>query len=322
MKKNIAVITGGTSGEREISLKSVQTILNHIDTNKYNTFKVLINGKEWNVLENEKEHAIDKNDFSFTSNNKKIKFDAVFIIIHGTPGEDGKIQGYLDILGIPYTSCGVLVSALTFSKLYCNRFLNQFGIRTANSFLFKKGDAISSIENQLSFPCFVKPNNGGSSVGASRVNVRNDLNAAIEKAFSVDAEIIIEEYLAGTEVTCGVVDFKGEIRALPITEIVPKTAFFDYEQKYSANGADEITPARLSSAITKEIQETVVKVFKLLGCRNMSRIDFIIKDNVPFLLEVNTLPGLSPASILPKQAKVAGIDLTELFTGFVDQLFV
>lgn len=319
--KNIAVITGGTSGEREISLKSVQTVLDHIDTKKYNTFKVFINGSDWNVLYDGKEYSIDKNDFSFTLNQTRITFNGVFNIIHGTPGEDGKIQGYFDIMGIPHTSCGVLAASLTFSKNFCNRFLNQYGIRTGKSVLFRKNDDVKLIASQVASPCFVKPNNGGSSIGASKVNEAGELQTAIDKAFTVDTEIIIEEFLPGTEVTCGVVEYKGNVIALPITEIVPKATFFDYEQKYASNGADEITPARLSPEITKEIQETVVKVFKLLGCKNMSRIDFIIKNNVPYLLEVNTLPGLSAASILPKQAKVAGIDLTELFTSFVDRLF-
>lgn len=321
MKKNIAVITGGTSGEREISLKSVQTVLDHIDTEKYNAFKVLINGSDWNVLYDGKEYSIDKNNFSFRLNQTNIKFDGVFNIIHGTPGEDGKIQGYFDIMGIPYTSCGVLAASLTFSKNFCNRFLNQYGIRTGKSILFRKNNDPKTITSEISIPCFVKPNNGGSSIGASKVNEASELQAAINKAFIVDTEIIIEEFLPGTEVTCGVVEYRGNVIALPITEIVPKTDFFDYQQKYAANGADEITPARLSPEITKEIQETVVKVFKLLGCKNMSRIDFIIKENIPYLLEVNTLPGLSAASILPKQAKVAGIDLTELFTSFLDGLF-
>lgn len=306
---------GGDSSESVISLKSAEVVQKYLDSEKYNAYRVLINKEKWMLIHEGKEFPLDKNDFSANLNREKIKFDAVFNAIHGTPGEDGKLQGYFELLGIPYSSSGVLGSALTFSKGTCNAVIRAWGLAsTAKSVVVRKGEKanIPEIISQLGLPCFVKPNNGGSSFGASKVKSKNDLQPALNKAFEHDKEVIIEEFLPGTEVTCGVFRHAGKTTVLPVTEIVPKNDFFDFEAKYKG-ASQEITPARISPELTAQVQQITGTVFNKLGLKGMARIDFIIKENIPHLVEVNTTPGLSEQSIVPQQARAMGISLTELF---------
>jgi D-alanine-D-alanine ligase len=310
--ENLALVYGGFSGESAVSEKSAHEIFLRIDKQKYNPIKVKIVDKNWVAEYQDKFINIDKNDFSFISNGNKIKFDKVFNIIHGTPGEDGKLSGYFDLLGIPYNSSGVLVSALTFNKNWCNRFLSTYGITVPQSVVFYKNENNQEKINDLSYPCFVKPNNGGSSIGTHKVKNESELLKAIEDAFKHDTEVIVEEFIEGREFSCGVIKTSEGVKVLPVTEIIPQSEFFDYTQKYSENGAKEITPANLSLEETAACQQIVSKVFGILRLKKVARIDFILKNNQFYLIEVNTIPGMSPKSILPQQAKHIGWEFEEL----------
>lgn len=321
MKKNIAIVTGGNSSEYDISLQSAETIINNIDKSEYDAYKIVINGGQW-VLKrnNEEDIAIDKNDFSCIIENNKITFDCAFIAIHGTPGEDGKLQGYFDLLNIPYTTPGVLTTALTFDKNACNKLLKQYGVLSPASFLIKKEElpVTKEILSKISLPCFVKPNNGGSSYGISKVNKPEELESAINKALEHDDEALVELFIDGMEITCGVIKIKGEIKALGITEIVSHREFFDYEAKYLGM-SDEITPARISKEIEKECMDLSVFIYKKLNCKGMVRMDYILSEEKPYLIEVNITPGLTEESLYPKQAKYAGISLKDLFTSVIEE---
>ena len=322
MKKNIAVMAGGPSAEAGISLKSGQIVYEYLDKVRYNIYKVLIEGHNWIVESKDARILIDKNDFSCMINGTKLKFDAVFIAIHGTPAEDGKLQGYFDMLGIPYNCCGVLAAALTFDKNKTKEYLSPFGVLSAKAISAKKNEdraaLVSNVNEQLTYPVFVKPNKNGSSYGASKVNSKEELAAAISLGFDYDDEILIEEYIKGTEVTCGVISYKGKVTALPITEIRSKSDFFDYKAKYEGN-SKEVTPAEIDPIIAKQIQETVVYIYQKLDFKGMCRIDFIIRDGKYYMLEVNSVPGLSAESIVPQQAKVFGLTLTELFSNSIEE---
>jgi D-alanine-D-alanine ligase len=312
MKKNIAVITGGEASEREISLKSAGVVCKHLNKDKYNVFKIIIDGNDWLVERNNPVQLfIDKNDFSFTIEGHKIIFDAVFIAIHGTPAEDGKLQGYFDMLKIPYNACGVLQASLTFDKLRCKEYLSQFGIRTAKAELLRKSKQ-SNLQAGIAYPLFVKPNKNGSSYGASKVSQEGDLQTAIANAFTYDDEVLVEEYLQGIEVTNGVMRIDGKVTAMPITQIISNSEFFDYKAKYEGNSR-EITPAELDKELTKRIQETTEFIYSKLDFKGMCRVDYIIKGNDFYMLEVNSIPGLSEESVIPQQAKVMGISLEQLF---------
>ncbi len=311
MKKNIAVITGGEASEVGISLKSASVVCKHLNKDKYNVFKVVIEENDWIVeRENPVKLKIDKNDFSFTIEGHKITFDAVFMAIHGTPAEDGKLQGYFDMLKIPYNTCGVLQAALTFDKLRCKEYLEPFGVRTAKAVLLKRDEPVH--RPHIPLPVFVKPNKNGSSYGVSKVSKDEDLLPAIENSFKYDDEILVEEFLQGTEVTCGVITIDGKVQALPITEIRSKSEFFDYKAKYEGN-SQEITPAEIDPAIAKNIQQTSEFIYKKLGFKGVCRIDYIIKGHDHYMLEVNSIPGLSEESIVPQQAKAMGLSLEKLF---------
>lgn len=314
MKKNIAVITGGNSSEVGIALKSASVVCKHLNKEKYNVFKVVIDGAQWYVeRDNPVRLPIDKNDFSFTIEGHKITFDAVFIAIHGTPAEDGKLQGYFDLLSIPYNCCGVLQAALTFDKQRCKEYVSLHGVKTAKAVLLKKiGFDSSRFSLPLSLPLFVKPNKNGSSYGAAKVTEQQQLLPAIENAFNYDDEILVEEYLQGTEVTCGVITRNGQVTALPITEIRSKKGFFDYEAKYEGASV-EVTPAEIDAALFAQIQETSARIYQLLDFKGMSRIDYIIRGTEYYMLEVNSVPGLSEESIVPQQARAMGLSLEELF---------
>ncbi len=312
MKKNIAVITGGEASERGISLKSADVVCTHLNKDKYNVFKIVIEGNDWVVERNNPVKLfIDKNDFTFTIEEHKINFDAVFIAIHGTPAEDGKLQGYFELLKIPFNACGVLQAALTFDKLRCKEYLAPLGIKTANAELLRKS-AFSIPNSAIALPVFVKPNKNGSSYGASKVSKQEDLVPAIEEAFKYDDEILVEEFIEGTEVTCGVITIDGKITALPLTEIRSKGEFFDYKAKYEGN-SQEVTPAEINVALTKKIQATSEFIYSKLNFKGMCRIDYIIKGNDYYMLEVNSIPGLSEESIVPQQARAMGISLERLF---------
>ncbi len=311
--KNIAVITGGSAAERSISLKSADVVCKYIDKTKYRPFKVVINEKEWIVEENGNAIAtIDKNDFSCIVKGEPILFDKVFVALHGTPAEDGKLQGYFDLLNIPYNCCGVLQAALTFDKNRCKEYLSNYGVKTAKAKLFRIDEPKNVVEVAFSYPVFVKPNKNGSSYGAAKVDEAKNLATAVENALKYDNEVIVEEFIKGTEVTCGVLTINGDVIALPLTEIRSKNSFFDFNAKYEG-GSQEITPAEIDAELFKSIQATSIMIYKALDFKGMSRIDYIVCNGEYFMLEVNSVPGLSEESLIPQQARAHGISLTELF---------
>ena len=325
MKKKIALVTGGLSGEAEISYKSVITVGNNIDTDKFDVYKIDINPTGWWYLAvNCQPSTVNREDFSVNNNGEKITFDAVLLCIHGTPGEDGKLQGYFDMIGLPYTSCDAATSALTFNKRYTVAVAAFSGINVAKSLhIFKHTPiAIATILQNLHLPFFVKPNNGGSSIGMSKVNKVEELQAALDKAFDEDNQILIEEFIKGREFTIGVFKTKGEIITLPITEVITKNDFFDFEAKYKGL-SEEITPAILDELVANDIRVAAKKVYEVLNCRGIVRIDFIVNEanNKPFMLEVNTVPGQSEASIIPQQVKAMGWTLKEFYTAVIEEAF-
>ena len=325
MKKNIALVTGGYSGESAISYKSAITIENHLDRGKYQVFMIDINTNAWQyVKENRELGEVDKNDFSIQWNGEKIKFDAVLIAIHGTPGEDGKLQGYFDMLKIPYTGCNAATSALTMNKSYITGVAGKAGINVAKSVLLFKHSPISTSEilQQLKLPLFVKPNNGGSSIGMSKVLKEEDLQMAIDNAFCEDSQVLVEEMIEGREFTIGVYKSKGTITTLPITEVKAHMDkdFFDYEAKYEGKSS-EITPAQIEESIAEKIRAAARKIYNIFNCRGVIRIDFIYneKNGLPYMLEVNTIPGQSAASIIPQQVAAAGGNLKDFYSSLVEE---
>ncbi|WLD24888.1 D-alanine--D-alanine ligase [Flavobacterium dauae] len=318
--KNVAIIMGGYSSEYKISLKSGEVVYNHLDSTKYNLYKIHLLTEGWfYVDEQNNRFVVDKNDFSVTVNNQKIQFDVVFNAIHGTPGEDGLIQAYLKLLNIPQTSCNYYQSALTFNKRDMLSVLKPYGIKTAISYYLNKGDVIdeNQIIQRVGLPCFVKPNKSGSSFGISMVKESEQLLPAIEKAYAEDDEIIIESYLKGTEVSVGVIKYKDQTIVLPITEIVSENDFFDYEAKYEGKSS-EITPARISDEEKAKVEDVAKRIYTILKMDGFSRSEFILVGGEPFLLEMNTVPGLTAESILPQQAREAGISLNELFNSAIE----
>ncbi len=324
LKPVIAFVTGGYSGEAEISYKSAVTIQKNLDTNKYDVYTIDITPGAWTYTSPSGEKiAVNREDFSLLLNGKKILFDAVFIGIHGSPGEDGKLQGYFDMLGIPYSSCDAATSALTFNKRYTVAVAAFSGIHVAKSVLLIKDrfQSPEEVTSQLSFPVFVKPNNGGSSIGMSRVNnPSEELGKAIEKAFKEDNQVLVEEFIEGREFTIGVFQSKGEIITLPFTEIKTKKEFFDFQAKYTAGFTDEITPAEVEESIAEKVRAAAKKIYQVFNCRGIVRIDFIYneKKGVPFMLEINTVPGQTEASLVPQQVKAMGWNLTDFYSALVD----
>lgn len=315
MKKNIAVLFGGNSSESEISVKSGKQVSNWLDKELYNVYPVLVKGSRW-TMNDEKGEEISKTDFSVIINGVKIIFDYAYIIIHGTPGENGLMSGYFEMLGIPHSTCSTLVSSLTFDKYICKLALRDTGLLMAKAILVKKNQKITSDEivKAVGLPCFIKPNNGGSSCGTSKVKTIEEIPNAIEFAFKEDAEVLIEEFIKGTEVSNGIVKTKSSTLLFPITEIVSKKEFFDYEAKYTPGMSEEITPARIPEHVRNECHRLSQLVYETLGCKGIVRVDYIIRDEKPYFLELNTVPGMSEASIIPQQAKVYGISMTELLT--------
>ncbi len=321
MKKNIALVIGGYSGEYDISLKGGKIVQKNIDRELYDVFTILITKEKWVCVESNDEIPVDKSDFSITVSGKKIKFDCVFLVIHGTPGEDGRLQGYFDLMGMPYTSSGLLTSAITFNKYVCKQIVSQLGVMTAKAVCVSKNDKVEEekIISELSLPCFVKPNNGGSSIGVSKVNKKEELKPALVEAFKEDEEVLIEEFISGTEITCGVIRKKGEVTVLPLTKVVSKKGFFDYEAKYAEGMAEEITPAGIPEEEGKKCREISMHLYKNLNCRGMVRFDYILSNGNFYFLEVNTIPGLSENSIVPKQANVAGISTKQLYSIVIEE---
>lgn len=325
MKKKIALLTGGYSGEAAISYKSTITVHNNIDKEKFEVYVIDITQQGWHYkTADEQLVAIDKNDFSLTLHQQKIKFDAVLLCIHGTPGEDGKLQGYFDMLGLPYTSCNATTSAITFNKRFTNAVAAFGGLQVAKSVLLIKGvqEDVNAAITTLQFPVFVKPNNGGSSIGMSKVYEPALLQAAVEKAFKEDTQVLIEEFIEGKEFTIGVFKTKGNIITLPITEIISKNDFFDFGAKYLGE-SEEITPAPIEEVMANQIRNAAKKAYELLNCSGIVRIDFIYnqKQQQPFMLEINTVPGQSEASIVPQQVKAMGWSLQEFYTAVIEECF-
>ena len=321
MKKNIAIIMGGYSSEYEISLKSGNVVYQTLEKEKYNAYRIHVFKDKWVYVDaNDIEYPIDKNDFSATVNSKKITFDCVFNAIHGSPGEDGFMQAYFELLDIPQTSCSMYQAALTFNKRDLLATLKPHGIKTAESYYIDLGDTIDeeAIVAKVGLPCFVKANKAGSSFGISKVYKKEDLQAAIDNSFKEDNEIIIEQFLDGVEVSVGVISYKGETKVLPITEIVSENDFFDYQAKYEGK-SQEITPARISDDYAHKVRLEARKIYETLGMKGFSRSEFIFKNDEPYLLEVNTVPGLTKESILPQQATEAGISVTDLFDNAIEE---
>ena len=323
--KNIAIVCGGYSGEYQISIQSANMVKKNLDSNKYNTYIIIIEQNQWYYQDKaNSKHIVNRDDFSITLNNKLIKFDGVFNAIHGTPGEDGKLLGYFDMLNIPYTSCEMDTSALTFNKYLCNSYVQTLGINVAQSVSFLAGDKINKDEiiKALALPLFIKPARSGSSVGISKVTKADDFNTAIKKAFNTDNRILIEETIVGREIACGLFIKNGKLNILPLTEIISKNDFFDYEAKYTSGLADEVTPPEnLSTEHETDIKALSSLLYNKLGCKGIVRIDYILTESALYFIEINTVPGLSPASIVPKQAKAMGISIGELFNTVVENMF-
>ena len=321
--KTIAITAGGDSSEFEISIKSAGEV-SKILSSKYVVYIIVIRGTNWYWKDKKgRYHNIDKNDFSLQNDDHRIKFDGVFIAIHGTPGENGLLQGYFDMMKIPYTSCDAFCSALTFNKQACKLFLKEYGIKMADAVLIRKGDKfdLTDLNKQIGMPCFVKPNDSGSSFGVTKVKQKKELLPAIETAFKESDSVLIESFIDGREVACGVIKTKAKTLVLPLIEIISKNEFFDYEAKYTQGRSDEITPADVPPAITKEIQRISKYVYEILGCKGIVRVDFIVAGETPFFIEINTVPGMTKESLVPKEAAAAGISLEELYSMAVENMF-
>jgi len=315
--KNIAVVYGGNSSEYGVSVLSGKNIYKSIDTDLFNPWLVELKGTEWKVMKDGLKIAdIDRNDFSFTANGKKVIFDYAYIIIHGTPGENGILQGYLELLNIPYSSCDLHASSLTFNKYFCSNYLRNFDIPIAKSVRVKQGEEVStgSVIKELGLPVFVKPDAGGSSFGISKVKKEEDFIPAIQKAFKESDQVLIEEFIEGREFTCGLVKLKNKDIVFPITEVIPKKEFFDYEAKYTKGMTDEITPARLSKDLTEYCGSLSSKIYDLCNCSGIVRIDYILKGDRFYFLEVNTTPGMTETSFVPQQIDAMGKSLKEMLT--------
>ena len=346
MKRNIAIVAGGDSSEHEVSLRSAAGLQGWMDKTRYDVTIVILRGRDWHT---EDGCPIDRNDFSFTRGGVKHTFDFAYITIHGTPGENGILQGYLDMIGLPYSCCGVLAAALTFNKYACNHYLSAFNVRISPSILLRKGQWTAALKDngqktkwrqriveELGLPCFIKSNVGGSSFGCTKVKTVEDIVPAIERAFQEGDEVICEAFMKGTEVTCGVYKTQQNAVAFPITEVVTHNEFFDYDAKYKGE-VDEITPARIPDAVRDEIQAETLRLYDIIGASGIIRVDWIITPNGKWemengkwegempklnLLEVNTTPGMTPTSFIPQQIRAAGLDITAVLTDIIENKFV
>ncbi|MGE0021272.1 MAG: D-alanine--D-alanine ligase [Draconibacterium sp.] len=316
-KPNIAVVSGGDSSEYVVSVKSGVNVYNAVDTAKFTPWLIQMRGNEWIVLENEVKIAdIDKSDFSFNYNGNKINFDYAYITIHGTPGEDGILQGYFELLGIPYSTCNVHTSSLTFNKWFCNNYLSSFGVKMAKSVKLTKGDKVnaSEIVSNLGLPVFVKPNAGGSSFGVTKVKTQAEIEPAILKAWEESSEALIEQFIDGAEFTCGLVKIGNKKIVFPVTEVLPKNEFFDFEAKYTPGVTEEITPARLPEHLFEKCQNISSEIYDLCQCAGIVRIDYILKNDEFYFLEVNTTPGMTATSFVPQQIAAMGMTLKDMIS--------
>lgn len=317
VKKRIALLTGGYGAEQSVSLKSARNVEENLDQARYDVYVIYLDKDRWYHRDSEVE--VDRNDFSLTMSDGKITFDFIFIMIHGDPAENGLLQGYFQSMDLPISTCDTFVSSLTFNKYVCNFVLSNYGVLSARSKLIRKGESWEQQRiSQLGFPMFVKPNNQGSSYGISKVKSKEDLAAAISKGFKYDDELIIEEFLEGREFTCGIIELKGELHTFPVTEIISHNEFFDFEAKYE-HASDEITPADLSLELTASCQAITRRIYKALNCRGMVRADFILKDKVFHLIEVNTIPGMTPESLYPQQVRAYGWQMKDLLSMLIDE---
>lgn len=323
--KTIAIVAGGDSSEYGISLNSARGLYSFIDKANYRVWIVLIRGQEWSAcpkgLDSELRIPIDKNHFGFSYQGQEHRFDLAWITIHGTPGENGLLQGYFDLIGLPYSCCGVLSAALTFNKFVCNRYLSQFGLHVAPSVLIRHDDPVDTdkILAETGLPCFVKSNVGGSSFGTSKVKAATELSRAIELAFGEGNEVLVEGFLKGTELTNGCYKSQNGLVCLPVTEVISKNEFFDYEAKYNIDKAEEITPARISDVLRDELQQSTQTIYRLLDCKGVIRVDYILCRQELYLLEVNTTPGMTPTSFIPQQVKVAGMSMAKLMEQIIEE---
>ncbi|MDR0733760.1 MAG: D-alanine--D-alanine ligase [Dysgonamonadaceae bacterium] len=321
MKKTIAIVAGGYSSEIVVSMKSAQGIRSFIDPQKYASYIVLITKEKWvALLPDNKETPIDKNDFGFTYAGDKIRFDFAYITIHGTPGEDGLLQGYFDMLGLRYSCCGVLAASLTFNKYFCKNYLRGFGVQVAPSVLLRRGDVWNTddLVSQLGLPIFVKPNDGGSSFGVTKAGTAEQLQPAIDLAFAEGNEVLVESFMSGVEVTCGCYRVGEKKTVFPVTEVVTQNEFFDYDAKYNGQ-VSEITPARIFPTLTEEIRSLTAKIYDYIGAKGIIRVDYIISPQEEVrLLEVNTTPGMTETSFIPQQVKAAGLNIREVMTEIIE----
>ncbi len=324
MKRIIAIVAGGDTSEYEVSLRSAQGIESFLDKDKYIPYIVVLHGTDWHVqLPGGGTAPIDRNDFSFTAGGQKTTFDYAYIIIHGTPGEDGRLQGYFDMLHLPYSGCGVLASSLTYDKFVCNHYLKGFGVRIADSLLLRKGQSIADedVVQKIGLPCFIKPNLGGSSFGVTKVKTPAEIQPAIAKAFAEAPEVIIEAFMQGTEITCGCYKTTASAAVFPITEVVSHHEYFDYDAKYCGD-SDEITPARIPDELRDRVQKLTSAIYDILGAKGIIRVDYIITEGAKInLLEVNTTPGMTTTSFIPQQVRAAGMELKQVLTDIIEDSF-
>ena len=320
MKRNVVVIAGGNSSEYGVSLKSGEHIFAEVDGEKYNKYLMILRGRDCHIELEGQQYPVDKNDFSFEYQGKKITFDFAYITIHGNPGENGMLQGYLDMMAVPYSTCSVLCEALTFDKYTCTNYLNGFGIHTTHPVMLTRGQAFDkdAVLETVGLPCFVKPNAEGSSFGVSKVKTAGDFDAALKEAFSKCSEILVESFIDGTEFTCGLYKVGGKKVVMPVAEVIPKKEFFDYEAKYDAKMSDEIIPGRFPEEITGRIQEMASEVYDILRCEGIVRIDGFVRGEDVIMLEVNTTPGMTANSFVPKMVRVMGYSLREVITEIIE----
>lgn len=322
MKKNVAIVYGGYSSEAVVSEKSLAGLLTFIDAERYNLIPVFISKEEWSAVVNGNHMAIDRSDFSFVENGVKKNIDFAYITIHGAPGENGQLTGYFEMIGLPHSTCPSLTSAMTYDKFVCNSYLRSLGVKVADSVIVKKGKSYDSkaIAERLGLPCFVKPSAAGSSFGVSKVKTIDEITPAVEKAFSECSDVVIESFLDGTEVTCGLYKTKNRTVIFPLTEVVSSNEFFDYEAKYTPGKTQEITPARVPDEERDKVQQIASEVYDLMNMKGIARIDFIIMKGQPYLLEVNTTPGMTATSFIPQQIKASGAKLSDVFTEVIEDI--
>ena len=324
MKRTIAIVAGGDTSEYEVSLRSAQGIYSFIDKEKYTLYIVGMHGLDWHVrLDDGRTLPVDRNDFSFQLDGQKVKFDFAYITIHGTPGEDGRLQGYFDMLRIPYSCCGVLAAALTYDKFACNQYLHAYGVRIAESLLLRQGQTITDDEvvEKIGLPCFIKPSLGGSSFGVTKVKTREQIQPAIAKAFDEAQEVVVEAFMDGIELTCGCYKTRDKSVVFPITEVVSHNEYFDYKAKYNGE-SDEITPARISDELADRVKKLTLAIYDILGAQGIIRVDYIVTEGDKInLLEVNTTPGMTATSFIPQQVRAAGLDIKDVMTDIIENKF-